>query len=200
MDSLQTTTAAIRRRRLKAEEHVASGLPSATKADLLSPAVIDPETTNTNIAAPTEAATQPPQEVVAPETEIAEAPATASTKKVAPSAPTLTPDELKRQRRRAQASTARDQRKRHALLMAEWMPTQRGAVILIDTIIGHQAIQSWFERTYMKRAKMLWKMHSFPKVVLTYEQIAKIEQSALDAVTKTETKLNALMSQLDTLI
>jgi len=196
MDSLQPTTAAIRRRRPKAEDQVGTIIVSETEVDLLSPAAAD--TNDIDVAPGTVNTDHPAQADAAPRTQNSDMQAAAA--KSEPVASALTPEELKRQRRRASAVTAREQRKRHKSLLAEWMPTQRGAVIPIETVIGHQAIQSWFERTFMKRAKMLWKMHSFPKVVLTYEQVAKIEQSALDAVTKAEAKLNALMSQLDTLI
>jgi len=210
MITIDNPLAARRRRSSKTEGELAAGNPEAPSgtADLLASTG---EQTSAEVSAETSVSPQEPAENPTAATST-EAPAPGhDSANVAPTEATAkaveeeqnarrSPADFQKAKKLQQAKTAKTQRKRHKQLIAEWMPNQGGAVIEIDVKLGHKAVISWFVRFYLARAVMLSKIHTFPRSKLSYEDIAKIEQTILDAITKTEVKINALKTQLNTLI
>lgn len=105
-----------------------------------------------------------------------------------------------RSKRDEQRRAASAQRQRHEELVSNWMPSQRGANVTLTTRIGSQTVEGWFKRTFVRLARMLYRIHTFPTQQVAPEVIGKIDAEVMVAIGRAQTALEQRQVQCEEML
>jgi len=108
--------------------------------------------------------------------------------------------EQKEHERQMHREVAKGQRARNKELIREFLPNQRGAVMLLDTRLGSITVEGWFKRTYVRATRLLYRIHTFPLKNIGPEYIQEIERNILKTIMKTEAALSADIAKFDAML
>lgn len=150
-------------------------------------------------AAPISAAEEAPQPADAPAGEPA-AKMPGEARPVAPKKPKLIGKAKLEHERQQHRAIAKSQRQRNKELIKEFLPNQRGAVMLVRIKIGSREVEGWFKRKYVRAARQLYRIHTFPLTNISPEVIQRLEREILNAIAMTESKLSKEIAQYEKLL
>lgn len=114
------------------------------------------------------------------------------------------PKKTAEQRREAERQHGRQvaklQRQRSKELLKEFVPNQRGAVMVLQTRLGSTTVEGWFKRKFVLATRQMYRIRRFPLTNISPDVIQRLEREILNAISATEARLSKEIAAFDQMI